>query len=166
MAVHVAWDEGLARELIEERAGLEGAMLPILHALQEKFGYVDARAVALIARALNISRAEVFGTISFYHDFKRQPPMGGTIKLCRAEACQARGAESLAEHLEQAHGVKIDGGYCNGVSVETVYCLGNCALGPNALHDGEIFGRLDAQGLDDLYASVAREAGERPGERK
>ncbi|MGO8738986.1 NAD(P)H-dependent oxidoreductase subunit E [Rhodoblastus sp.] len=162
MSVHVAWDEDLARELIDQRSGLEGAMLPILHALQDKFGYVDARAVALIAKALNISRAEVFGTISFYHDFKRQPPLGGTIKLCLAEACQARGAESLATHLEQAHGVKIDGATRHGVRVETAYCLGNCALGPNALHDGEIFGRLDAQGLDDLYANVARKAGERP----
>jgi formate dehydrogenase subunit gamma len=159
MTVHAAWDEDLARELIDERAGLEGAMLPILHALQKKFGYIDARAVALIAGRLNLSRAEVFGTISFYHDFKREPPMGGTIKLCRAEACQARGARSLAEHLERTHGVKIDGGSSNGVSVETVYCLGNCALGPNALHDGEIFGRLDAQALDELYASVARKAG-------
>ncbi|MCI4679699.1 NAD(P)H-dependent oxidoreductase subunit E [Rhodoblastus acidophilus] len=161
MSVHVAWDENLARELIHERSGMEGAMLPILHALQNKFGYVDARAVAIIANSLNVSRAEVFGTISFYHDFKRQPPMGGTIKLCRAEACQARGAEELAAHLETTHGAKIDGGYHKGVSVETAYCLGNCALGPNALHDGEIYGALDPQSLDELYAAVARAAGAR-----
>ncbi|WP_298426455.1 NAD(P)H-dependent oxidoreductase subunit E [Rhodoblastus sp.] len=161
MTVHVAWDESLARELIDERTGLEGAMLPILHALQERFGYVDSRAVAIVAQALNVSRAEVFGTISFYHDFKRQPPMGGTIKLCRAEACQARGAEDLVEHLEHEHGVEIDGGYQNGVKVETAYCLGNCALGPNALHDGEIYGKLDPQSLDELFALVARKAGAR-----
>jgi formate dehydrogenase subunit gamma len=159
MSVHVAWDETVARELIDERSSLEGAMLPILHALQEKFGYVDPRAVAIVATTLNVSRSEVFGTISFYHDFKRQPPMGGTIKLCRAEACQARGAEELAAHLENSQGMKIDGGYQNGVSVETAFCLGNCALGPNALHDGEIFGRLDAQSLDELYSRVARRAG-------
>jgi formate dehydrogenase subunit gamma len=157
MLAPIAWDENLARALIDEKAGLEGAMLPILHALQEKFGYVDSRAVAMIARALNVSRAEVFGTMSFYHDFKRQPPLGGTIKLCRAEACQARGVEALVTHLEQAHDVKIDGGYQNGVRVETAYCLGNCALGPNALYDGDIFGRLNPQTLDELYARVSRE---------
>jgi formate dehydrogenase subunit gamma len=158
MIAPVAWDENLAQELIDQKSGLEGPMLPILHALQDKFGYVDARAVAMIARSLNISRAEVFGTMSFYHDFKRQPPLGRTIKLCRAEACQARGVENLAAHLEKAHGAKIDGGYRNGVNVETVYCLGNCALGPNALYDGEIFGRLDPQSLDELYARVSRTA--------
>ncbi|WP_374545414.1 NAD(P)H-dependent oxidoreductase subunit E [Rhodoblastus sp.] len=161
MTVPVAWDESIARDLIAERSALEGAMLPILHALQEKFGYVDSRAVTMVASELNLSRAEVFGAISFYHDFKRQPPLGHSIKLCRAEACQARGAEELVAHLEQSLGAKIDGGYHNGVSVETAYCLGNCALGPNALHDGEIFGRLDPQSLDALYAAVARKAGVR-----
>jgi formate dehydrogenase subunit gamma len=161
MSVHVGWDENLARALIDERSELEGAMLPILHALQEKFGYVDSRAVAIVASALNVSRSEVFGTISFYHDFKRQPPLGRTIKLCRAEACQARGADDLASHLEKSCGAKIDGGYQNGVSVETAYCLGNCALGPNALFDGEIHGRLDPQSLEELYARAARKAGAR-----
>jgi len=162
MTAPVAWDEELARALIDEKAGLEGAMLPILHALQERFGYVDARAIALIAKALNVSRAEVFGTMSFYHDFRRQPPLGRTIKFCRAEACQARGAEALVVHLEQAHGVKIDGDYRNGVRVETAYCLGNCALGPNALYDGDIFGRLDPQSLDALYERASRRAAPKP----
>lgn len=161
MSVHVGWDENLARALIDERSELEGAMLPILHALQEKFGYVDSRAVAIVASALNVSRSEVFGTISFYHDFKRQPPLGRTIKLCRAEACQARGAEDLASHLEKSCGAKIDGGYQNGVSVETAFCLGNCALGPNALFDGEIHGQLDPQSLEELYARATRKAGAR-----
>jgi formate dehydrogenase subunit gamma len=161
MTVPVAWDENLALELINERSGLEGAMLPILHALKEKFGYVDSRAVAIVANTLNVSRAEVFGTISFYHDFKRQPPLGRTIKLCRAEACQARGAEELAAHLENSEGVQIDGGYRNGVRVETAFCLGNCALGPNALFDGELFGKLDPQSLCELYAAASRKAGAR-----
>jgi formate dehydrogenase subunit gamma len=161
MNVPVAWDENLAVELINERSGLEGAMLPILHALQEKFGYVDSRAVAIVANTLNVSRAEVFGTISFYHDFKRQPPLGRTIKLCRAEACQARGAEELAVHLERSEGIQIDGGYHNGVRVETAFCLGNCALGPNALFDGDIFGKLDPQSLGELYAAASRKAGAR-----
>ncbi len=159
MATPDPWDETLAQKTIDELCGLEGPLLPILHALQERFGYVDARAVAMIARSLNLSRAEVFGAISFYHDFKRQPPLGHAIKFCRAEACQARGAENLAGHLEKRHGVKIDGDYQNGLKVETVYCLGNCALGPNALYDGEIFGRLDEESLDALCFRAAGKVG-------
>jgi formate dehydrogenase subunit gamma len=156
MAAPIAWDEALAREIIEDLQGLEGALLPILHALQKRFGYVDARAVKIIAGVLNLSRAEVFGAMSFYHDFKKQPPLGRLIKFCRAEACQARGAEALAAHLEASRGVKIDGGYHEGVAVETAYCLGNCALGPSALYDGEVIGRLDASRLDALCARAAK----------
>ncbi len=159
MAAAIPWDEPIAREIIDSMRDLEGALLPILHGLQDRFGYVDARAVAIIARMLNLSRAEVFGTLSFYHDFKRQPPQGQTIKFCLAEACQARGAENLASWLEQKHGVKIDGGALNGLSVETVYCLGNCALGPNALYDGEIFGALDETRLDALCLRATKNAG-------
>jgi formate dehydrogenase subunit gamma len=162
MAAPIAWDESLARETIEELRGLEGPLLPILHALQDRFGYVDARAVGMIAKSLNLSRAEVFGTLSFYHDFRKQPPLGHAIKLCRAEACQARGAEELAARLEQKHGLKIDGGYRNGLAVDTVYCLGNCAIGPNALFDGEIFARLDEARLDALCARAAQSAGAKP----
>ncbi len=159
MAAPIPWDEKRAQDTIDELRDLEGALLPILHALQDRFGYVDARAVGMIAGTLNVSRAEVFGTISFYHDFKRQPPAGHAIKFCMAEACQARGAENLAAHLEQRRGVKIDGGYHDGLSVETAYCLGNCALGPNALYDGEIFGRLDEESLDALCARAAGKVG-------
>jgi len=159
MAASISWDETIARDTIESLRDLEGALLPILHALQDKFGYVDPRAVAMIAKTLNLSRAEVFGTLSFYHDFKRQPPQGRTIKFCLAEACQARGAENLASWLERKHGVKIDGGACNGLSVETAYCLGNCALGPNALYDGEIFGALDETRLDALCLRATKNAG-------
>lgn len=159
MATPTPWDENLAQDTIDGLRHLEGALLPILHALQDRFGYVDPRAVGMIAQTLNVTRAEVFGTISFYHDFKRQPPAGRAIKFCMAEACQARGAEKLASHLEKIHGVKIDGGYHNGLSVETAYCLGNCALGPNALYDGEIIGRLDEERLDALCTRAAGKVG-------
>jgi formate dehydrogenase subunit gamma len=158
MAAPVAWNEALARDLIDDRRELEGPLMPILHALQDTFGYVDARAVAIIAKTLNLSRAEVFGTLSFYHDFKKQPPLGRSIKLCRAEACQANGVEALAAHLETRKGLKIDGGYHDGVAIETVYCLGNCALGPNALYDGELVARLDEARLDALCARAAANA--------
>ena len=161
MAAQVGWDENLARAFIDERSELEGAMLPILHALQEKFGYVDSRAVAIIASALNVSRSEVFGTLSFYHDFKRQPPLGRTIKLCRAEACQARGAEDLASHLEKSCGAKIDGGYQNGVSVETAYCLGNCALGPTPCLTARFSANSTPTGLGRPMRAPAKSAGAR-----
>jgi formate dehydrogenase subunit gamma len=158
MAAPVAWNETLARDLIDDRRELEGPLMPILHALQDTFGYVDARAVAIIANSLNLARAEVFGTLSFYHDFKKQPPLGRSIKLCRAEACQANGVEALAAHLETSKGLKVDGGYRDGVAIETVYCLGNCALGPNALYDGELVARLDEARLDALCARAAANA--------
>jgi len=159
MATTIPWDETLAWDTISELRGLEGAMLPILHALQEKFGYVDKRVIPMIAKVLNLSRSEVFGTISFYHDFKTVPPEGHAIKFCLAEACQARGAERLADHLARTHGVKLDGGDHNGLRVETAYCLGNCGLGPNALYDGQIFGALDEDGLDALCARASSKVG-------
>jgi len=155
----LAWDESRVKTIIDAKSGLEGPLLPILHDLQHEFGYVDARAVALIAVALNVSRAEVFGTLSFYKDFKKQKPLGRTIKLCLAEACQARGANALAERFERNTGCKVDGGFHGGVEVETVYCLGNCALGPNALYDGEIFGALNDESLAALHARAAQEGG-------
>jgi formate dehydrogenase subunit gamma len=151
MAAYPAWDEDEARSIVAGLAHLEGATLPILHALQEEFGYVDATAVPLIAEALNLSRAEIHGAISFYHDFRSAPPPRRVVKLCRAEACQALGCETLVEDLARDHGIALDGhGSAKDVAVETVYCLGNCALGPSALVDGELFGRLDAGRLAAL----------------
>jgi formate dehydrogenase subunit gamma len=144
MAGYPVWNQDSARSIIAGLAHLEGATLPILHALQEEFGHIDPQAVPLIAEALNISRAEVHGTISFYHDFRAAPPPRHVIKLCRAEACQALGCEAMVEELAQEHGITVDGGPAGDVAVETVYCLGNCALGPSALVDGELIGRVDA----------------------
>ncbi len=145
------FDEVRAREIIGGLAGLQGATLPILHALQEEFGYVDQRAVPLIAEALNLSRAEIHGCVSFYHDFRSAPAGRHVLKICRAEACQAMGVEKLVERIELTHrlgvgGVSPDG----GLSIESVYCLGNCALSPAALLDGEPVGRLDAKAIDDI----------------
>jgi len=151
MAGHQTWHQDEARSIVAGLAHLEGATLPILHALQDAFGYVDPQAVPLIADALNLSRAEVHGTISFYHDFKTVPQPARVIKLCRAEACQALGCEGLVEHLAREHGITVDAHAAAGpVAVETVYCLGNCALGPSALVDGELVGRVDAERLGEL----------------
>lgn len=159
MAGYRAWDDDGARQIVGGLVHLEGAALPILHALQDEFGYVDPKAVALIADALNLSRAEVHGVISFYHDFRTAPPVGRVVKLCRAEACQALGCETLVAQLQRDHGIQVDGhGEADAVAVETVYCLGNCALGPSALVDGELIGRVDVGRLAELcgLASASR----------
>lgn len=159
MAGYRMWDDDGARQIVGGLVHLEGATLPILHALQDEFGYVDPKAVPLIADALNLSRAEVHGAISFYHDFKTSPSAGRVVKLCRAEACQALGCETLVAQLERDHGIRVDGpSVTDEVAVETVYCLGNCALGPSALVDGALIGRVDAQRLAELcgLASAAR----------
>jgi formate dehydrogenase subunit gamma len=130
-------------------------MLPILHDLQEQFGYIDDRTIPLIADALNVSRAETLGVISFYHDFRRAPIDGRILKLCRAESCQAMGCEELVSHLAVRHGVKVDGADDRSdLHVESVYCLGNCALSPAALLDGEPIGRLDCDRIDAIAAGA------------
>jgi formate dehydrogenase subunit gamma len=145
------WDEAVAGEIIAAHLGLEGAMLPILHALQGRFGCVDPRAVTLIAEALNLSRAEVHGTLPFYHDFRETPPGRHVVKLCRAEACQSMGCDALADHLAREHGLAMGDTTPDGrLTVEAVYCLGNCALSPAALVDGDLVGRLDKARLDGL----------------
>lgn len=147
--VDPVWDEAQASAIILRLAKLEGAMLPILHALQEAFGFVPPGCVDLIAEALNISRAEVHGTITFYHDFRTAPPPRRVVKLCRAEACQAQGCEEMVAEFEQAHG--ISGTHHSAeLAIETVYCLGNCALGPSAMVGSELVGRVDAMRLAEL----------------
>ncbi len=129
------------------------AMLPILHALQEAFGYVPPDAVPLIAHRLNVSKAEVRGVISFYHDFREAPPGRHVIKLCRAEACQAMGSERTAAHLAHAHGLR-PGTTAQSATLQDVYCLGNCALGPSALVDNELMARVDEAAADALMARL------------
>ena len=126
-----------------------------MHELQDAFGYVDSRAVPLIAEALNVSKAEVHGVISFYHDFRSVPAGKHVLKLCRAEACQSMGCEALVAHLATTHHLAPgDTSRDGGLSVETVYCLGNCALSPAALLDGELIGRLDASELDMIVLNA------------
>ncbi len=157
MSGRTAFDVDLARTLIGRKREMRGSMLPILHDLQEQFGYIDERAVPLIADALNISKAETLGVISFYHDFRHSPVDGRVLKLCRAESCQAMGCEDLVSHLELRHGVRVDGTSDGAkLHVETVYCLGNCPLSPAALLDGEPIGRLDRDRIDAIVADVER----------
>jgi len=151
------WDDTEARAVIAAKSAEPGAAMPILHALQDRFGYIDDTAVPMMAEALNLTRAEVLGVISFYHEFRRQPVEGRVLKLCRAESCQAVGCEDLVEHLSHAHGIEV--GHAKGrapLHVEPIYCLGDCALSPAALLDGEPIGRLDRDRLDAIVANAGK----------
>lgn len=149
MPAYAPWTEARAAEIIAELAAIEGATLPILHALQAEFGCVPADAVPMVAAALNLSRAEVHGIVTFYHEFRRHPPGRHVLRLCRAEACQAVGADALGAHARHRLGVDWHGTAADGsVTLEPVFCLGLCASGPAALLDGQPLARLDATRLD------------------
>ena len=138
------WSAARAAELIEQHRPQAGACLPILHALQEEFGHVPAEAVPLVAQALNLSRAEVHGVVSFYHDFRRTAPGRHVLKLCRAEACQSVGADALAKQVKARFGIDFHETSADGrLTLEPVFCLGNCACGPAAMLDERILGRVD-----------------------
>jgi formate dehydrogenase subunit gamma len=144
-------------QIIAEQKDLEGPLLPILHALQEAFGYIDRAAEPIVAEALNISRAEVHGVVTFYHDFRDEPAGRHVLKLCRAEACQAAGCEALAVRAERRLGVAFGGTTADGrVTLEPIYCLGLCSVAPSAMLDGRIVGRLDQTKLDTLIAETDR----------
>ena len=132
-----------------------GALLPLLHALQEELGHVPASAVPHLAQVLNLSRAEVHGVISFYHDFRAEPAGTHTVKICRAEACQARGGRSIEAAAAERLGVRMGETRADGhVTLEPVYCLGLCATGPNAMVDGRPVSRLDACKLERLAEEI------------
>jgi formate dehydrogenase subunit gamma len=151
------WDAALALTRIRELQHLPGALLPVLHALQAEFGYIDAAAIPLIADVLNLSEAEVFGVIGFYHDFRKEPAGRHLLRVCRAESCQAMGCENLIRHIEGRVGVKLgETAADRSITVEAVYCLGNCALSPAMMLDGELYGRVSATVADTLLANTQR----------
>ena len=151
------WDETRGAEIIAEHSNQEGATLVILHALQEAFGYVPEPAIPMVAEALNLSRAEVYGVFTFYHDFRKQPAGRHVLKLCRAEACQAAGGDALAARAEARLGIALGNTTADSrVTLEPIYCLGLCATAPSAMLDGRIVGRLDEARLDALVAEAQR----------
>ena len=157
MAHGKAWNPDVAQQRIREQLHLDGALLPILHALQEAFGYIDEQAEPLIAAALNRSRAEIHGVVTFYHDFRRVPAGRHVLKLCRAEACQAAGGDALAERAQARLGVALGETAADAsVTLEPVYCLGLCAVAPSAMIDGRVVGRLDEKRLDAFVAEAER----------
>lgn len=133
-------------EIVADHAGREGPLLPILHAVQAEFGCVDEEAEAFLAKALNLSRADVHGVVSFYHDFHDKRDPRPVVQICRAEACKARGVEALIAGAEQAAGDRV--------KLHTVYCLGLCSAGPNARVGDTLHARLDASSLNKLIENA------------
>jgi formate dehydrogenase subunit gamma len=157
MTVYEPWSAERGAEIIAENIHLEGAALVILHALQEAFGYVPEPAIPMVASALNLSRAEVHGVFTFYHDFRHQPPGRHVLKLCRAEACQAAGGDAIAARAEARLGVSLGNTTADErVTLEPIYCLGLCATAPSAMLDGRVVGRLDEARIDALVAEAQR----------
>jgi formate dehydrogenase subunit gamma len=149
------WDAQRAAEIIAEHRSVEGPTVVILHALQRVFGYVPEPAIPMIASALNLSRAEVHGVFTFYHDFRKEPAGRHVLKLCRAEACQSAGGDALAARAEAKLGVSIGNTTADErVTLEPIYCLGLCAIAPSAMLDGRVVGRLDEARLDALVAEA------------
>lgn len=141
--------------IIAELAGLEGPLLPILHGIQDAFGYVPQESLPVIARALNLSRAEVHGVMTFYHDYRAHPAGRHVLKICRAEACQSMGGAGLEERAKKLLGIDfhettLDG----GITLEPVYCLGLCSCAPAVMLDGELAGRVSVSDLETLIAEV------------
>jgi len=145
------WSAARAREIIASHLHQEGAALPMLHALQDTFGCVPRQALPLVAEALNISRAEAHGIVTFYHDFRDAPPGRHVLRLCRAEACQSMGADALAEAAQKKLGARFGETTSDGnLTIEPVYCLGLCACAPSAMLDGEPLGRASVEKIKKL----------------
>lgn len=139
-----SYDRQAVGQVLAERGRLDGPLMPVLHGVQEALGCVPEQAVQQIAHALNLSRAEVHGVLSYYHHFRTEPAQGPVLQVCRAEACRSVGGEQLLQRARAA----------GGCEVEPVYCLGLCALAPAVMLEGQPYGRMSAQRLDDLLDDV------------
>ncbi len=149
-----ATDHGEIETIITHRKTMPGAMLPILHAIQEKIGYIPAEAVPLIAEQLNVSRAEVHGVVSYYHFFRQQPSGKHIVQICRAEACQANGGSALAEHASSALGCDFHATTADGqFTLEPVYCLGQCGCAPAMMLGDELHARMTPEKFDQLISA-------------
>lgn len=146
------------REMVKNLAHQPGALLPILHSIQNALGYVPDYSVSIIAEGLNLSRAEVHGVISFYHHFRTKAPGKYVVELCRAESCQAMGARELETHLKSKLGVDYHQTTADQqITLEPVYCLGNCACSPAMRVGKQIFGRVDEARIDEIIDELYTE---------
>ena len=145
--------------VLQEQKDRPGALLPILHGIQEALGYVPREAVAQIAQALNLSRAEIHGVVSFYHHFRTSPPGRHTVYLCRAESCQAMGANQLVAHAKAKLGIDFHETTRDGAfTLEPIYCLGNCACSPAMMIDEEVYGRVTPERFEEVVRNVKEAA--------
>lgn len=146
---------GSIRQALDQYRDQAGGLLPLLHAIQDEWGYVPPDSVGDIARAMNLSTAEVHGVISFYHDFRSVPSAEHVLQICRAEACQAMGSRSLEAHACQTLGIAFGETTADGrIRLEPVYCLGNCACSPSVRIADRVYARVDAARLDTLIAAL------------
>jgi formate dehydrogenase subunit gamma len=146
--------------IVSDMKDRPGPLIEVLHSVQAALGYVPPDAVPILAEALNLSRAEVHGVVTFYHFFRDTPPGRHTVSLCRAEACQSMGADDLAAHAKQRLGVDFHETTSDGtISLEPVFCLGNCACSPAAMIDGRLYGRLTPERFDELIAEQKQKTG-------
>src|SRR5258708_11785176 len=153
--------EKIIDEIVASVGDQPDALLPLLHAVKDRLGFIPADAVPNIARALNLSRAEVHGVISFYHDFRTEPPGRSIVRICRAESCQAMGAVELAAHIQKRLGIEFgqsstDGGY----TLEPVYCLGNCACSPAIVVGDDLHGRVTPARFDEIISTISQRSGD------
>jgi formate dehydrogenase subunit gamma len=149
------WDARLIDEIVASVADKPGALMLVLHAIRDRVGYIPPDAVPAIARGLNLSRAEVHGVISFYHDFRTERPGRKIIRVCRAESCQAMGAVALAEHIQSRLGIKFGQTSADGdFTLEPVYCLGNCPCSPAIVVGDDLYGRVNPKRFDEIFSTV------------
>ena len=145
----------IVESAIESHRGKIGALLPVLHSIQEKFGHIPPESIPMIGRAMNLSRAEVHGVMSFYHDFRSEPAGEHILHLCRAEACQAMGSRELEEHVKERLGIDYGETTSDGLfTLEPVYCLGNCACSPSLRVNDDLHARVTAEKFDELIQGM------------
>jgi formate dehydrogenase subunit gamma len=145
------YDRTIATEIINSFGAKPEMLVQILHAFVDRYSYISETAMRQIADELNISRADVHGVVNFYHDFRTTPPGRHVLRICQAEACQSMGSRELTAHAEQAVGVKLNGTTPDGeITLEPVYCLGNCACSPAVMVDNRVYGRVDKNKFDRL----------------
>ncbi len=152
----IRYDKTIAAEIIERFGARPQMLVQILHAFVERYSYISEEAVRQIAEAINLSRAEVHGVVSFYHDFRTEPPGKRIVRICQAESCQAMGSRALTEHAKRKFGIDLHATTADGdVTLEAVYCLGNCACSPAIMIGDQVHGRVDADKFDRLLAAAA-----------
>jgi formate dehydrogenase subunit gamma len=149
---------GTPEERVARHLTRVASLLAVLHAIQDEAGYIPADVIGPLAQAMSLSRAEVHGVITYYHHFRSEPPARVTVQLCRAEACRSMGTEALAAHIEGHTGCKFDSGHQPDTELETVYCLGQCALSPAMTINGELYARVTPQKFDRLYEAARASA--------